>query len=96
MPGVIAVTPTLIPPLVGDNVFLGRVDLEGQSEADRASNPIIPIESGGTEYFRTLGTPLLRGRPFENTDRENTELVGGASLMAGSGSDRQANSLLDS
>ena len=75
IPGVVAVTPTLIPPLVGDNVFLGRIDLEGQSESDRASNPIVPIESGGKEYFRTLGTPLLRGRPFEDTDREDAELV---------------------
>jgi putative ABC transport system permease protein len=75
IPGVIAVTPTLIPPLVGDNVFLGRIDLERQAESDRASNPIVPIESGGKEYFRTLGTPLLRGRPFEDTDREDAELV---------------------
>jgi len=75
IPGVAAVTPTLIPPLVGDNVFLGRVDLEGQSESDRASNPIIAIESGGTDYFRTLGTPLLRGRAFEDNDRESSELV---------------------
>lgn len=75
IPGVIAVTPTLIPPLVGDNVFLGRVDLEGQSESDRASNPIIPIESGGKDYFRTLGTPLLRGRSFDDADRENAEQV---------------------
>ncbi|HEV8496697.1 MAG TPA: ABC transporter permease [Gemmatimonadaceae bacterium] len=75
IPGVVAVTPTLIPPLVGDNVFLGRLDREGQSESDRASNPIVPIESGGKEYFRTLGTPLLRGRPFEDADRENAELV---------------------
>jgi predicted permease len=75
IPGVIAVTPTLIPPLVGDNVFLGRVDLEGQSESDRASNPIIPIETGGRDYFRTLGTPLLRGGAFEDADRENAESV---------------------
>jgi putative ABC transport system permease protein len=75
IPGVVAVTPTLIPPLVGDNVFLGRIDLEGQSESDRASNPIVPIESGGKEYFRTLGTRLLRGRSFEDADREDAELV---------------------
>jgi predicted permease len=75
IPGVVAVTPMLIPPLVGDNVFLGRVDREGQPESDRASNPIIPIWTGGKDYFRTLGTPLLRGRAFEDADREDAELV---------------------
>jgi predicted permease len=75
IPGVVAVTPMLIPPLVGDNVFLGRVDREGQPESDRPSNPIVPIWTGGKDYFRTLGTPVLRGRAFDDADREDAELV---------------------
>jgi predicted permease len=75
IPGVVAVTPTLIPPLLGDNVFLGRLDLEGQTESETESNPIMPIASGGKDYFRTFGTPIRRGRGFEDTDREGAELV---------------------
>lgn len=75
IPGVTGVTTTLIPPLLGANVFLGRLDAEGQSESERARNPIIPVEAGGDQYFRTLGIPIVRGRGFEDSDRENAPLV---------------------
>ena len=75
VPGVVAVTPALIPPLVGDNVFLGRLDVEGQSEAERAANALVPVETGGRDYFRTFGIPIRRGRGFEDTDRENAQPV---------------------
>ena len=75
IPGIIAVTPVLIPPLVGANVFLGKLDLEGQSAAERAANPVIPIETGGEDYFRVFGIPLRRGRGFVDADRENAPLV---------------------
>ena len=75
VPGVISVTPILIPPLLGPNVFLGRLDVEGQSDADRASNPIVPVEAGNDEYFRTFGIPIARGRGFQDGDRENAQQV---------------------
>jgi putative ABC transport system permease protein len=74
-PGVVAVTPMMIPPLVGDNVFLGPLQVEGKAESDRATDPIVPMWSAGTDYFRTFGTPLIRGRKFEDSDREDAELV---------------------
>ena len=74
-PGVVAVTPMMIPPLVGDNVFLGPLEVEGKTGADRATNPIVPVWSAGKDYFRVFGTPLLRGRKFEDTDREDAEQV---------------------
>ena len=75
IPGVISVTPILIPPLLGPNVFLGRLDIEGQSDADRASNPVVPVEAGNDEYFKTFGIPVIRGRGFQDSDRENAQQV---------------------
>jgi len=82
IPGIVALTPTLIPPLVGENVFLGRVDKEGQSPSEYASNGFYPELSGDKDYFRTFGTPILRGRAFTDADRENAPLVAVVSEMA--------------
>ena len=74
-------TPTLIPPLVGENVFISRFDKEGQSPSDIATNPFLPELSGGKDYFRTFGTRLLSGRTFSDADRENTAPVAIVSEM---------------
>jgi predicted permease len=82
IPGVVALTPTLIPPLVGENVFLARVDKEGQSPSEHASNGFYPELSGDKDYFRALGSPILRGRAFTDADREDAPLVAIVSEMA--------------
>ncbi len=82
IPGVVALTPALIPPLVGENVFLGRVDKEGQSPSEHVSNPYFPELSGDKDYFRTFGSPILRGRAFTDADREDAPLVAIVSEMA--------------
>lgn len=82
IPGVVALTPALIPPLVGENVFLSRVEKEGQTPAELPSSPILPEMSGDKDYFRTFGTPLLRGRAFTDADREDAPLVAIVSEMA--------------
>src|SRR5215467_9000577 len=82
IPGIVSLTPTLIPPLVGENVFLGRVDKEGQSPSEYAGNGFYPELSGDKDYFRTFGTPILRGRAFTDADRENAPLVAVVSEMA--------------
>jgi putative ABC transport system permease protein len=71
IPGVTAATPTVIPPLLGDGVWHWRFDKEGQTDAEAASNPTIPIETGGPDYFKTFGIPVIRGRSFNNADREH-------------------------
>ena len=81
IPGVVALTPTLIPPLVGDNVFLSRFDKEGQSASEVAANPFVPEMSGDKDYFRTFGTRLLSGRAFTDADRENAAPVAIVSEM---------------
>jgi predicted permease len=82
IPGVVALTPELIPPLVGENVFLGRVRKEGQSPSEQMSNPFFPELSGDKDYFRTFGSPILRGRAFTDADREDAPLVAIVSEMA--------------
>jgi predicted permease len=75
MPGVTAATPILIPPLLGPNVWQFRFDREGQTETEAASNPTVPVEAAGPDFFRVFGIPIVRGRAFVDTDRENAPLV---------------------
>jgi predicted permease len=75
IPGVVAATPTVIPPLLGPSVFIGRFELEGQSAAEKGADPYVPMESGDAEYFKTLGLPIVRGRGFTDADRETSEQV---------------------
>lgn len=75
IPGVVAVTPTMFQPLLGANIFLGKLNLEGQTPAERDASALIPVEVGGDEYFRTFGIPIRRGRSFVAADREDAPLV---------------------
>jgi predicted permease len=75
MPGVTAATPILIPPLLGPNVWQFRFDKEGQTETEAAANPTVPVEAAGPDFFRVFGIPIVRGRAFLDTDRENAPLV---------------------
>ena len=69
IPGVSAVSPILIPPFLGPNVFHGQVEIEGQSAPERERNPSVPLELGDVDYFRTFGIPIVRGRGFLASDR---------------------------
>jgi predicted permease len=75
IPGVTAVTPILLVPFHGTDMFLLKPTIEGQTPAEAAANPFIPWEDGGPDYFRTFGIPLLRGRGFLETDRADAPKV---------------------
>jgi predicted permease len=75
IPGVSAATPIVIPPLLGTGVWHWRFDKEGQTAAEAARNPTIPIETGGPDYFKTFGIPIIRGRAFNDSDREKAPAV---------------------
>jgi predicted permease len=75
IPGVTVVSPILIPPMLGTNVWHWRWDTEGQSAADAAANPTVPVEAAGADFFQVFRIPLVAGRPFSQADREDAPLV---------------------
>jgi predicted permease len=75
IPGIASVTQMLVPPFLGTGIFVGRLDLEGQTANEMNKNPIFPMEAGGADYFRLFGIPVLRGRGFTEADDEKAEHV---------------------
>ena len=75
VPGVTAVTQMLVPPFLGTGIFVGRLDLEGQTDEEKTKNPVYPMEAGGADYFRLYGIPIRRGRAFTEADDEKAEQV---------------------
>jgi predicted permease len=75
IPGVTAVTPALVPPFLGAGIFTGPMFKEGLTAEERRSSPMVPVEVGGTDYFRVFGIPVLRGRGFTEADREDAPQV---------------------
>jgi predicted permease len=66
---------------VGDTLPLGGfgaasgVAIEGQTAPPPGGRPTIPMTSVSPEYFRALGIPVLRGRPFSEEDRADSPPV---------------------
>jgi putative ABC transport system permease protein len=75
VPGVSSVTTALTRPLSGTGGWDFAFMTEGQTDAQAANNPYVNYESARPNYFTTLGLPILRGRAFEESDREGSPLV---------------------
>ncbi|HEY4129483.1 MAG TPA: ABC transporter permease [Gemmatimonadaceae bacterium] len=75
VPGVTAVTPLIVPPLIGDAIWQVRFDKDSQTPTEAESNPFVPAEIPGPDFFRTFGVPLLRGRGFTDRDDASSQLV---------------------
>jgi predicted permease len=75
VPGVTGVTPALVPPFLGTGIFVGPVTREGETAEERKADPMIPVEAGGSDYFRVMGIPILHGRGFTDADREDAPEV---------------------
>ncbi len=74
VPGVEAITPILLPPFLGDNVWLAQFDAEGQAASDTAATPLTAEAVGDEQYFKTFRMPIVRGRGFQGTDRAGAPL----------------------
>ncbi len=75
VPGVVSISPVAVPPFLGPNVWMGKITREGQSQTDAQRNPFFGLEPVGPEFFRTRGSPILKGRGFTDADRESTPSV---------------------
>lgn len=72
-PGVVELSPVVAVPFTRG--WDGRPTVEGQSEQDAATNPMLNMEVVGDRYFEALGTPVLRGRTFTAADRQGASPV---------------------
>jgi predicted permease len=75
VPGVTALTPVESPPFRGQSFFITKIARAQQSAADGQSNPYIPFEIGGPDYFRAFQIPIVRGRGFLDSDRKGAPPV---------------------
>jgi putative ABC transport system permease protein len=70
LPGVQSVTFASSMPLTGFNMIRRGIQVEGGLEIPLDQQPEVAIILAGPSYFRTLGIPLLSGRPFTDADRK--------------------------
>ena len=75
VPGVASAAITNAVPLSGMRPGQSRLLLEGEGDGGAELAPTVDVRIASPAYFATLGIPLLRGRTFETSDTETTELV---------------------
>lgn len=75
IPGIVAATQIVVPPMLGNGIWLVRFSVEGQSDADSTGFTTVPAEMCGPEFFRTFGVHIDRGRAFTDDDRATSTLV---------------------
>ena len=75
IPGVLSVTTTAFLPLSGGYLGDTVVYPEGKEVTPEERRPVVIQDRVGSAYFKTMGTPLLRGRDLTDFDREGTPQV---------------------
>ncbi|HSR53389.1 MAG TPA: ABC transporter permease, partial [Acidobacteriota bacterium] len=73
-PGVQAASTVWIPPLTDTNV-VSSFTIQGRPEPPPGQHPGAALRVIGTDYFSTLGIPLLKGRAFDDTDTPESRRV---------------------
>jgi putative ABC transport system permease protein len=75
LPGVLAVSAMPKPPYAAEGGWMAPYGAEGQSEIDRAANPVLGLEVVSSNYFEAMAIPILTGRSFTDQDRDGTPSV---------------------
>jgi predicted permease len=73
LPGVVGVTASTVP-LLSNNNWNNNITVEG-FDAGPDADTSVSVARVGTDYFRTMGIPLLAGRDFVRADAENAPRV---------------------
>jgi predicted permease len=74
-PGVVAASPILSEPFIGQSLFIMKLARVEQPVTERDQNPFVPFEFVGPDYFRALAIPVLRGRAITADDTPGSEQV---------------------
>jgi predicted permease len=74
-PAIAAATPINAAPFSGVGWEAPTVTAEGQDAGQVAANGSLNLEAIQPSYFRTFGLSLVRGRPFDDRDRDDAPLV---------------------
>jgi predicted permease len=75
-PGVLArAVSSIYPMMPGVQFFDSAIQVEGKPVPDGQPAPRATIISATPEYFRVVGIPLVRGRAFEDRDKDGAERV---------------------
>jgi len=75
VPGVASAAITNAVPLSGLRPGQSRLQIEGRGDGGGEVAPTVDVRIASPAYFEMLGIPLLRGRTFDASDTETTELV---------------------
>jgi putative ABC transport system permease protein len=74
IPGAADVAFTTALPLTGHEQTV-TLTLEGQAKEQATQNPLVYFEQVNTDFHRTMGVPLQRGRLFTDADRAGSPVV---------------------
>lgn len=74
LPGVQAASVTTSLPMTGPPNSTGFI-LEGQTLGPDEEKPVVEYRQVGPDYFKAVGIPLLKGRQFNEFDREASQPV---------------------
>ena len=74
LPGVVGATTAVTMPTGGSWSF--PYELEHSDPVDEKKRPNMSVEIVGSDYFRVMGLPILRGRTFFETDKASAPWVG--------------------
>jgi putative ABC transport system permease protein len=73
IPGVESAGAISLPPLAGTAAGLVNIAVDGRTDPSSESRAAVAFVTPG--YFRTMRTPIVRGRDFEERDRLGVDLV---------------------